>query len=129
MERQGYCFEQERYLSDRELLILAMGASPTLKFGSSQEEIGQFLDKYPECCSITRRAYLWPFTGEVGWGLYEVDTTMYGPLIHSSSAHEQFRIKYPFGVTGRLSTGCGRSRSGTWTEPLEKIPFSFKRGS
>jgi len=127
MERQGYCFEQERYLSDRELLIFAMSdARTTLKFGITEEEISRFLDKYPECCTIKRTAYWWPFTSEVGWGLYEVDYILYGPFYHSANAQEQFRSKYPFGVTGRLSTSCGRFQSGTWTEPLEKIPSWFK---
>jgi hypothetical protein len=126
MERQGYCFEDERYLTDRELLLSAMSrARTTLKFGS-EEELDQFLDKYPECCTIKRTAYWWPFTGQVGWGLYEVEYILYGPYLHSSSASEQFRAKYPFGVTGRLSTACRRFLSGTWTEPLEQIPSWFQ---
>jgi hypothetical protein len=127
MERQGYCFEDERYLSDRELLIAAMShAGGTLKFGSSEEELDQFLDKYPECCTIKRTAYWRPFTGQVGWGLYEVEYILYGPYSHSSNTPEQFRAKYPFGETGRLSTACGRFLSSTWTEPLEQIPSWFQ---
>jgi hypothetical protein len=127
MERQGYCFEDERYLSDRELLIVAMDdAGGTLEFGSDAEERGQFLENYSECCTIKRTAYWWPFTSELGWGLYEVDYLLYGPYAHSSSATEQFRAKYPFGVTGRLSTACGRFLSSTWTEPLEQIPSWFQ---
>ena len=125
MERQGYCFEKKRYLSDRELLIIAMD-NVRLEFGLSAEERGQFLDKHPECCTIKRTAYWWPLTREFGWGLYEVDYILYGPFSHSSTASEQFRIKYPFGQTGRLSTSCGRAPSGTWTEPLEQIPSWFQ---
>ena len=88
-------------------------ASTRLKFGIATEELSQFLDKYPECCTIKRTAYWWPFSGEVGWGLYEVDYMLYGPFSHKSIATEQFRLKYPFGKTGRLSTTCGRFLSGT----------------
>lgn len=99
---QGYCFEEDRFLSDREFLERGMARSyyllsytdpdkeldPTSKAYNANHseprivatsslvaypEWRAYLLSHPECCHIKRQSFRIPFSGRTGgWGLYDV---------------------------------------------------------
>lgn len=71
---QGYCFEEGRFLSDREFLERGMsGSYDILGYPKAEPEWKAYMSSHPECCSIERRSFLIPFSGQTGgWGLYDV---------------------------------------------------------
>lgn len=71
-------------MSDRELLVIAMGQfEHRLNFGEGSQAPYHFLEKYPTCCSVTRTSYFWPFTGDLGWGLSEINFGISAPYKNS----------------------------------------------
>jgi hypothetical protein len=107
-------------------MLAAMSDASTIKFGDTSEQRAQFLDRYPDCCTIKRTAYWWPFSGELGWGLYEIEFMLYGPYNHSIETVASYKTQYPFGKNYRLSTGCKKFSPITWTDTLEQIPTWFQ---
>lgn len=103
---RGYCFEEQRFLGDRELLLRGMSmASSRIDFGSSDQEREQFLTEYPQCCQVNRRPHWMPFSGRMDWGLYDVYFLMEGP--HNASP--EYRRKWPFYRVDVLASACARS--------------------
>ena len=111
---KGYCFEEQRFVPDRELILRAMGhASNRIDIGLSSNDFMGFLDRYPECCSISRRPHLIPFAGETDWGLYDVYVVMQGPY----RARPGESQPTPFYRVDTLLTSCGRLARYDWTDP------------
>jgi hypothetical protein len=84
---RGYCFEEARFLSDKDFLSAALSHSSEIELNQYTEE---FLKNHPECCTLSRVSHWLPFRGEAGFGFYDVFVHQIGPRRKSSYQNEKF---------------------------------------
>lgn len=63
----GFCFQQMRYLSDKELIVAAIRHNvEKMKVDGTDESIAKFLSDHPNCCYVDKHPSTRSFLGPLG---------------------------------------------------------------